>query len=77
MTNGRISFLRRYFEDDVLAVLKPGFDWLLSERSPGDQAAPHVARISGIGRRLRPGPYVIRASVPGGPVETVRFRLRV
>jgi hypothetical protein len=41
-------------------------------------AGPHRLRLSRLlaGRRLPPGPYVVRASVPGGQVRTVRFRIR-
>ena len=41
-------------------------------------AGPQRLRLSRLlaGRRLPAGPYVLRASVPGGQVETVRFRIR-
>ncbi|HET9900814.1 MAG TPA: hypothetical protein VFR46_07100, partial [Actinomycetes bacterium] len=41
-------------------------------------AGPHRLRLSRLlaGRQLPPGPYVVRASVPGGQVQIVRFRIR-
>jgi 3-oxoacyl-[acyl-carrier-protein] synthase-3 len=47
-------------------------DWLLSERSPGDEAAPHVARIAGIGRRL-PGTRLTTDELMG----TTRHHTRI
>ncbi len=40
-------------------------------------AGGHSLRLSRLlnGRRLRPGPYVVRVSVPGGRVESVPFRI--
>ena len=41
-------------------------------------AGSRSLRLSGLldGRRLRPGPYVVRVSVPGGPVKAAPFRIR-
>ena len=56
-------------------VAARGFRTVTVQRSL--DAGPQRLRLSRVlGRRLPPGPYVVRASVPGGPVATVRFRIR-
>jgi hypothetical protein len=57
-------------------VAARGFRTVTTHRSL--DAGPQRLRLSRLlaGRRLPPGPYVVRVSVPGEPVATVRFRIR-
>ena len=52
----------------------PTSGWLLTERSPDGAAAPHVARIAGIGRRL-PAAHLTTAELMGSTRHHTRIDL--